>query len=110
MEIIKYLDVNTIGGVGFAVFAIVVGAKLTIGVRDYIFILIATVLSTISVIEHLPAGSSLTTSCIVGFSLGLIADDLYLNLKTALPEFIRDTIYEILNGVKHKIKKFLGLK
>lgn len=110
MELLKLINANILGGVGFALFAVLVGTRVTVtGLRDYIFILTIAVLGTASVIEHWFLDNSFITSCLIGFSIGFLADDIYLNLKATLPEFIKDILSDILNGVKEKIKKFLGI-
>ena len=110
MELLKLINTNILGGVGFALFAVLVGTRVTVtGLRDYIFILTIAVLGTASVIEHWFLDNSFITSCLIGFSIGFLADDIYLNLKATMPEFIKDILSDILNGVKEKIKKFLGI-
>lgn len=110
MELLKLINANILGGVGFALFAVLVGTRVTVtGLRDYIFILTIAVLGTVSVIEHWFLDNSFITSCLIGFSIGFLADDVYLNLKATIPEFIKDILSDILNGIKEKIKKFLGI-
>lgn len=110
MELLKLINANILGGVGFALFAVLVGTRVTVtGLRDYIFILTIAVLGTASVIEHWFLDNSFITSCLIGFSIGFLADDIYLNLKATMPEFIKDILSDILNGIKEKIKKFLGI-
>lgn len=107
MELLKLINNNILGGVGFALFAVLVGTRVTVtGLRDYIFILTIAVLGTASVIEHWFLNNSFITSCLIGFSIGFLADDIYLNLKATVPEFIKDIMSDILNGIKEKIKKF----
>lgn len=110
MELLKLINTNILGGVGFAVFAVLVGTRVTVtGLRDYIFILTIAVLGTASVIEHWFLNSSFITSCLIGFSIGFLSDDIYLNLKATIPDFIKDILSDILNGIKEKLKKFLGI-
>lgn len=110
MELLKVINANVLGGVGFALFAVLVGTRVTVtGLRDYIFILTIAVLGTASVIEHWFLDNSFITSCLIGFSIGFLADDIYLNLKATMPEFIKDILRDILNGIKEKIKRFLGI-
>ena len=110
MELLKLINTNILGGVGFALFAVLVGTRVTVtGLRDYIFILTIAILGTASVIEHWFLDNSFITSCLIGFSIGFLADDIYLNLKATMPEFIKAILSDILNGIKEKIKKFLGI-
>lgn len=110
MELLKLINANILGGVGFALFAVLAGTRVTVtGLRDYIFILTIAVLGTASVIEHWFLDNSFITSCLIGFSIGFLADDIYLNLKATMPEFIKDILSDILDGIKEKIKKFLGI-
>lgn len=110
MALLKLINANILGGVGFALFAVLVGTRVAVtGLRDYIFILTIAVLGTASVIEHWFLDNSFITSCLIGFSIGFLADDIYLNLKATIPEFIKDLLSDILNGIKEKIKNFLGI-
>lgn len=110
MELLKLINANILGGVGFALFAVLVGTRVTVtGLRDYIFILTIAVLGTASVIEHWFLDNSFITSCLIGFSIGFLADDVYLNLKATMPEFIKDILREVLDGLKEKLKKFLRI-
>ena len=110
MELLKLINANILGGVGFALFAVLAGTRVTVtGFRNYIFILTIAVLGTASVIEHWFLNDSFITSCLIGFSIGFLADDIYLNLRATMPEFIKDILSDIQNGVKEKIKKFLGI-
>ena len=111
MELLKVINTNVLGGVGFALFAVLVGTRVTItGLRDYIFILTIAVLGTASVVEHWFLDNSFITSCLIGFAIGFLADDIYLNLKATMPEFIKDILHDILDGLKNRIKKFLGIE
>lgn len=110
MDFLKFINNNILGGVGFALFAVVVGTRLAItGLRDYICILTIAVLGTASVIEHWFLDNSFITSCLIGFSIGFLADDVYLNLKATMPEFIKDILSDILGGLKDKIKQLFGI-
>lgn len=115
MDLLKIINVdaniNIIGGVCFALFAVLVGTRITTtGIRDYIFIVTIATLGAASVIEHWFINSSIITSCLIGFSIGFLADDVYLNLKATMPQFIKDVINDIMIGVKSKIKSVLGVK
>lgn len=107
MEIIQQLNANLLGGIGFALLAVLVGTKVTeTGIRDYILILTIAVLSSASVIEHWFMDSSFITSCLTGFSIGFLADDVYLNIKATIPEFVKDIINDVFTGIKERIKRF----
>lgn len=110
MEILKIINTNMLGGVGFAFFAVIVGTRLTVtGLRDYIFILTIAVLGTAGILERWFSDSSFVTNCLIGFAVGFLADDVYLNLKATIPDFIKDILNDILNGIKDRIKKLFGL-
>lgn len=109
MELLQQINANLLGGVGFALFAVLVGTRVTeTGIRDYIFILTIAVLGSASVIEHWFMDSSFITSCLTGFSIGFLADDVYLNLKATVPEFVKEILNDIFTGIKERIKRFLG--
>lgn len=110
METLQTISNNILGGVGFALLAVVLDTRLTItGVRDYIVIVTIAILGAASVIERWFLDSSFITSCLLGFSIGILADDVYINLKTAMPDFIKEIVSDVSTSIKNKVRKFLGL-
>lgn len=104
------INSNILGGIGFALFAVLVGTRVTvIGLRDYILILTIALLGTANVIEHWFMDSHLTTSCLVGFAIGFLADDVYLNIKATVPDFVKEIMTDFFQVIKTKLKKLLGI-
>lgn len=102
-------NINILGGVGFALFAVLLGTKLKdIGLRDYILVLTFALLGTAGIIERWFLSSSFITSCLVGFAIGFIADDVYLNLRATLPEVIKTLLIDLLQTMKDKLLYFIG--
>lgn len=109
MELLNTINPNVLGGVIFAVFAVLVGTRLsTTGIRDYILIMTIAILGTASVIERWFLTSSIVTSCLVGFAIGFLADDVYLNLKATIPDFVKDILDDLFKGIKDKVRKMIG--
>lgn len=110
MEILQHININLLGGVGFALFAVLVGTRVTeTGLRDYIFILTIAVLGTASVLEQWFLHKSFTTNCLIGFSIGFLADDVYLNIKATMPDFVKTVITDTFTAARKKVNKFLGI-
>ena len=108
-QILTLIEANVLGGVGFALFAVLVGTKVAdVGLRDYIFILTIAVLGAANVIEHWFTANSFVTSCLIGFSIGFLADDVYLNLKATVPDFVKQIVNDIFQGVKDWVHKIIG--
>lgn len=108
-QILTLTETNILGGVCFALFAVLVGTKITdVGLRDYIFILTIAVLGTASVIEHWFLDDSFITSCLMGFSIGFLADDVYLNLKATVPDFVKQILNDVLHSIKVRVGRILG--
>lgn len=107
MELLQHI--NILGGVGFAMFAVLVGTKITeTGIRDYVCILTIAVLATASIIEHWFMDNSLITSCLIGFSIGFLADDVFMNLKATIPDFIKEILQDVFASIKARLHKLLG--
>lgn len=103
-------NLNMLLGTCFAVFSVLIGNKITTTeLRDFILIVTLAILATTSIIEQWFSNSSMVSTCLIGFSVGFVADDVYLNLKATLPKFIKTLIQDIFEGVKMKVKVFLGL-
>lgn len=102
---------NILGGIGCCLVAIFIGTRLSeVGLRNYALIIAIGVLSTGTIIEHWFLNSSFFTSCLVGFGFGLIADDVYKNIRDTMPDFIKDLFSEITQGGKDKLRSLFNLK
>lgn len=107
-QILALNNVNILSGIAFALFAVLVGTRVKeVGVRNYIFILTIALLGTANIIEHWFLDSSFTTTCLVGFAVGYLADDVYLNLKATIPEFVKHIINDVLQWIKDWVHKTL---
>lgn len=104
------LHQNIIGGVGFAVLAVLIDAKPTkVGVRNYLTVIILAALCSATIIEQWLLGNSFLKSCVVGLGVGIIIDDVYLNLKATLPELTKKAIETVFDGVLAWLRKLVGL-
>lgn len=109
MNVLMNLHTNILGGIGLALFAVLVGTNVTrIGFRDYLLIVVLAVLGTASAVEHWFLDSALSTACLVGFSVGFLADDVYMNVKATMPDFIKEMLSDVMNGIKQRIKALSG--
>lgn len=103
------LNLNTIVGMVAAVVAVLLGVSIKeVGYRIYILVLITAVLSAAAVIETWMSNSTVMKSATVGWVIGYIADDVLLTINALLPDFIKDLIDTVTNGIKHKLGKWFG--
>lgn len=112
MELLSTLpiDYGMLGGVALAVFAVFMDARSSAnGVRDYILVTTATILAALVILETWFKDSSVATCCAVGFFVGFMMDDVYTNLRTTVPNFVKGTLSDIFYGIRLKIRRFLGL-
>lgn len=93
-----------------AAIAVLLGVSIKeVGYRVYILVLITAVLSTAAVIETWMGDSTVMKSATVGWVIGYIADDVLLTINALLPDFIKDLVDTVTNGVKRKLRKWFGI-
>lgn len=110
MDILAYTNLNTLVGITSAALAVIVGVKIKdIGLRLYILVMITAILATAAVIESWFTHSTLIKSATVGWVIGYITDDILLTVNTLMPTFVKDLLSEILDGIKIKIERWLGI-
>nr|DAR38895.1 MAG TPA: hypothetical protein [Caudoviricetes sp.] len=104
------LSLNTIVGMAAAAIAVLLGASIKeIGYRVYILVLISAVLSTAAVIETWMENSTIMKSATVGWVIGYISDDVLLTINALLPDFVKDLVDTVTNGIKRKLSKWFGV-
>ena len=104
------IHTNFAAGVGFAFFAVLVGTRWSeVGFRDYIIIMVLALLSTAFAIERWFSDGTVVTCSFIGFGIGYLADDVYININTTLPEFTKKIIGDAADGAHNWIRKILGL-
>lgn len=104
------LNLNTIAGMITAAIAVLLGVSMKeVGYRVYVLVLITAVLSTAAVIETWMEHSTVMKSITVGWVIGYISDDVLLTINALLPDFIKDLVDTVANGVKRKLRKWFGI-
>lgn len=104
------LNLNTIVGMVAAVVAVLLGVSIReVGYRVYILVLITAILSTAAVIETWLEGSGVMKSATVGWVIGYISDDVLLTINALLPDFIKDLLDTVTNGIRRKLNKWFGV-
>ena len=104
------LNLNTIVSMVAAIFAVLLGVSIReVGYRVYILVLITAVLSAAAVIETWMVDSTVMKSATVGWVIGYIADDVLLTINALLPDFIKDMVDTITNGIRRKLNKWFGV-
>ena len=76
--------------------------------RDYLAICFLSVLAAIAIVDSVVTNKTIATVTFIGACVGFFMDDIYLNLKAATPDFIKNIIEMILNGIQEKLKKFFN--
>ena len=104
------LSLNTIVGMATAAIAVLLGVSIKeVGYRVYVLVLISAVLSTAAVIETWMENSTIMKSATVGWLIGYIADDVLLTINALLPDFVKDLVDTVTNGIKRKLGKWFGV-
>ena len=104
------LSLNTIVGMATAAIAVLLGVSIKeVGYRVYVLVLISAVLCTAAVIETWMENSTIMKSATVGWVIGYIADDVLLTINALLPDFVKDLVDTVTNGIKRKLGKWFGV-
>lgn len=104
------IHTNLAAGVGFAFFAVLVGTRWSeIGLRDYIIIMVLALLSTAFAIERWFSDGTVVTCSFIGFGIGYLADDVYININATLPDVIKGIIGDGTEWLHNKVRQVLGL-
>ena len=109
LQIVHTMGVNTAGCVAFALLAVIIGTRhAEVGWRDYLLIIIGACLAAGAVAENWLQNAAFVLSCLIGFCIGYLADDVLMALNAALPDFVREILRDVSQGIKAKIKKWFG--
>lgn len=104
------LSLNTIVGMATATIAVLLGVSIKeVGYRVYVLVLISAALCTAAVIETWMENSTIMKSATVGWVIGYIADDVLLTINALLPDFVKDLVDTVTNGIKRKLGKWFGV-
>lgn len=104
------LNLNTIVGMVSAILAVLLGVSIReVGHRVYVLVLVTAALSTAAVIETWLAHSTVMKSATVGWIIGYITDDVLLTINALLPDFIKDLVDTVANGIRRKLNKWFGI-
>ena len=102
LEWILRLHENVLAGAIGAAVRVLLGTRLaSVGLRDYLLIFISAVLAAASVADLWMRGSS------IALSAGL-ADDVVMNLNATLPDFIKDTVRDVLDWLREWLRRLLN--
>lgn len=106
LEWMARIDNRIIGGVFFTLFALTLtGDFKAMGVRDYLFVLALSVLSTIAIIEKYTPKSSLSICSLIGLGIGFLADDIYLIIRHSYRKFLITILSDLVKALRDKINK-----
>lgn len=106
LEWVAKCDNRFIGGVFFTLFALTLtGDFKAMGVRDYLFILALSILSTIAIIEKYTPKSSLSICSLIGLGVGFLADDIYLIIKHSYRKVLLTILSDLVKALRNKINK-----
>lgn len=94
----------------FAAFvAVLVGVKIKeIGYRTFLLVMISAVLAAAAIIEAWFTDSTLMKSAAIGWIVGYLTDDVLLTFNTVLPNFIKEILDAVLQGIKKLVDKWFS--
>lgn len=103
------LQINVAVAMLAAMGAVVIGVNIReLGVRVYTLVLITAMVISTAVIDTWFITDSLVKCAAIGWFIGYVTDDFLLTLNAIMPNFIREIINKIFNGVKNKIDKWFS--
>ena len=103
------LQINVAVAMLAAMSAVVIGVNIReLGVRVYTLVLITAMVISAAVIDTWFITDSLVKCAAIGWFIGYVTDDFLLTLNAIMPNFIREIINKIFNGVKNKIDKWFS--
>lgn len=106
LEWVAKCDNRLLGGVFFTLFALTLtGDFKAMGVRDYLFVLALSILSTVAIIEKYTPKSSLSICSLIGLGVGFLADDIYLIIKHSYRKVLLTILSDLIKALRNKINK-----
>ena len=103
------LQINVAVAMFAAMSAVVIGVNIRgLGVRVYTLVLITAMVISAAVIDTWLIADSLVKCAAVGWFIGYVTDDFLLTLNAIMPNFIRELVDKIFNGIKNKIDKWFS--
>ena len=103
------LQINVAVAMFAAMSAVVIGVNIReLGVRVYTLVLITAMVISAAVIDTWLIADSLVKCAAVGWFIGYVTDDFLLTLNAIMPNFIRELVDKIFNGIKNKIDKLFS--
>ena len=106
LEWVVKVDNRLLSGVFFTLFALTLtGDFKAMGVRDYLFVLALSILSTVAIIEKYTPKSSLSICSLIGLGVGFLADDIYLIVKHSYRKVLLTILSDLVKALRNKINK-----
>lgn len=103
------LQINVAVAMLAAMIAVVIGVNIReLGVRVYTLVLITAMVISAAVIDTWFITDSLVKCAAIGWFIGYVTDDFLLTLNAIMPNFIRELVDKIFNGIKNKIDKWFS--
>lgn len=103
------LQINVTVAMLAAMSAIVIGVNIReLGVRVYTLVLITAMVISAAVIDTWFITDSFVKCAAIGWFIGYVTDDFLLTLNAIMPNFIRELVNKIFNGIKNKIDKWFS--
>lgn len=103
------LQINVVVAMLAAMSEVVIGVNIReLGVRVYTLVLITAMVISAAVIDTWFIADSLVKCAAVGWFIGYVTDDFLLTLNAIMPNFIRELVDKIFNGIKNKIDKWFS--
>lgn len=112
MDILLLIPIHTniLAAMLASALAVIMGVNIReLGLRVYVLILITAILIAAAVVETWFLNSTVYKAAAIGWGIGYITDDVLLTINALMPNFIRDLVDKVFNGIKKKVDKFFGI-
>lgn len=100
---------NVLGGMACAMLAVLIGTHpAQVGWRNYALIVLASLLTTAAVIDYWFLHKGFFISCLIGFAIGYLADDVIVNLNATVPDFVKNSLADVFDWLRRWLARILN--
>lgn len=101
--------VNVVVGVALSFISVLASKhERSVTVKEYILIIVLAAFLTGFVVENWLSNRSVFVAGLAGLCVGLVADDLLLNIQAVMPNFIKTTVEDLFAYLRHIVGKIVG--
>lgn len=101
------IPANVFAGAVSALVAVAVGTRVRdVGWRNYLLVAVSAALAAAALVERYLLGGTLFQSCITGWVIGYLADDVVMTANSIVPEFVRTIAGDTLAGIRKWLRRW----